>query len=149
MRSNHFEIFSTSIAQLIKAVQLLKSRKMAQYGLKGTNALCLCQIYESENGLSAGELSTLGEIDKAQVSRCMAELSEKGFVYRDDEEGRRYKQKYRLTEKGESAAKDIQSTARRIQDAVGKDITDDELDNFYCTLYKLCENFSELLEEEV
>ena len=148
MRADHFEIFSTSIAQLIKAVQYLKSRKMAQYGLKGTNALCLCQILESENGLTAGELATQGEIDKAQVSRCMAELIEKGFVYREETEGRRYKQKYRLTPDGEHAAKDIQATARRIQDAVGKDVSDDDLDVFYCTLYKLCENFNELLEQE-
>ena len=149
MRSNHFEIFSTSVAQLIKAVQLLKSRKMAQYGLKGTNALCLCQILESDGGLTAGELANLGEIDKAQVSRCMAELGEKGYVYREESEGRRYKQKYRLTAEGEAVARDVQATAKRVQAAVSKDITDDDLDVFYGTLYKLCENFGELLEKEL
>ena len=148
MRADHFEIFSTSIAQLIKAVQYLKNRKMAQYGLKGSNALCLCQILESEDGLTAGELATAAEIDKAQVSRCMAELIEKSFVYREESEGRRYKQKYRLTPEGECAAKDVQATARRIQEAVGKDVSDDDLDVFYGTLYKLCENFAELLEQE-
>ena len=147
MRANHFEVFSTSIAQLIKAVQYLKSRKMAQYDLKGTTALCLCQILDSEDGLTAGELAEQGEIDKAQVSRCMAELIEKGFVARNDEEGRRYKQKYQLTELGRVAAEDIAGAARRVQEAVGKNISDADLNVFYQTLYKLCENFATLLEE--
>jgi DNA-binding MarR family transcriptional regulator len=148
MRANHFEVFSTSIAQLIKAMQFLKSRKMAQYGLKGTTALCLCQILDSEGGLTAGELAELGEIDKAQVSRSMAELSEKGFVTRGDEENRRYKLKYQLTPKGRAAAEDITAAVRRVQDTVSKDISDADLNIFYSTLYKLCENFAALLEEE-
>lgn len=148
MRANHFEVFSTSIAQLIKAVQFLKSRKMAQYGLKGTTALCLCQILDSEDGLTAGELAEQGEIDKAQVSRCMTELSEKGFVLRNDAEGRRYKQKYQLTVEGRVAAEDIAAAARRVQETVSKNISDADLNVFYQTLYKLCENFAALLEEE-
>ena len=88
MRSNRFEIFSTSVGQLVKAVTALKSRKMAKYGLKGTGALCLCQILESESGLTATELCRRGEIDKAQVSRCMNELSEKGLVHLEEQDGR-------------------------------------------------------------
>lgn len=148
MRSNQFEIFSTSVSQLIKAVQCLKSRKKAEYGLKGTTALCLTQILHSKEGLTASELAHQGEIDKAQVSRCMQELTGKGFIYRDEEGARRYKQRYHLTESGRAVAKDIDHTATRIQFAVGKNITPDELEQFYRTLYKLCTNFSELLEEE-
>ena len=62
---------------------------------------------------------------------------------------RRYKQKYRLTAEGEAVARDVQATAKRVQAAVSKDITDDDLDVFYGTLYKLCENFGELLEKEL
>ena len=148
MRNNRFEIFSTSVAQLIKSVQTLKSKKMAQYGLKGTNALCLCQILESGDGLTAMELARQGEIDKAQVSRCMAELTERGFVYRDDKNGHRYKQKYRLTAEGKVVATDINETVGRIQETVHKDVTPEELDVFYRTLYKLCDNFNELLVKE-
>ena len=148
MRNNRFEIFSTSISQLIKAVQQLKSRKMAQYGLKGTNALCLSQILHSKDGLTATELVKQGEIDKAQVSRCMQELTAKGFVCREDESGRRYKQLYRLTASGREVAEDIDRTVTRIQLAVDKNITPAELEQFYSTLYKLCTNFGELLEEE-
>ena len=148
MRNNRFEVFSTSVSQLIKSVQSLKSKKMAQYGLKGTNALCLCQILESGSGLTATELARQGEIDKAQVSRCMAELIARAFVYRDDRNGRRYKQRYCLTPEGAVVAADIKDTVNSIQTTIHKDVTPEELDAFYRTLYKLCDNFNELLENQ-
>lgn len=148
MRSNRFEIFSTSVGQLVKAVTALKSRKMAKYGLKGTGALCLCQILESDSGLTATELCRRGEIDKAQVSRCMNELSEKGLVYLEEQDGRKYKQKYRLTPYGEMVAHDVQKTAELLQSAVRKGISEEELEAFYRTLYKLCDNFDEVLSKE-
>ena len=89
----------------------------------------------------------LGEIDKAQVSRCMSDLTERGFVCRQEETGR-YKQKYRLTEKGRAAAEDISAAVLRVQRAVTKDISEQEINAFYNTLYKLCENFSALLDQE-
>ena len=147
MRTNRFEVFSTSIHQVIRAVQQLKTRKMAQYDLKGTGALCLCQLFDSKEGLSAAELARQAQIDKAQVSRCISDLTARGFVYRDDREGRRYKQKYRLTEEGLSAAADISGEFGRIQNAMERNLTTEELSAFFATLQKLCRNFEELLEE--
>ena len=118
MRSDRFEMFSTPIVRLIKDVQTLKAEKMARYGLKGTNAVCLCCVYESGDGLTATELSSLGEIDKAQVSRCMTELTAKGYVYRDDRDGKRYKQKYRLTAEGARVAADVFLCFKEIEDAL-------------------------------
>lgn len=146
MKIGSVELFSNAVSQLIKAMQFLKSRKMAEYDLKGTTCLCLCQIYESEEGLNAGELAERGEIDKAQVSRCVAELTEKGFIYRDDREGRRYKQKYCLTDTGRLAAKDIVDSMERVQKAVRQGISDEEMEQFLSTLNTLCENFADLLQ---
>lgn len=148
MRSNRFEIFSTSVSQLVKSVTALKSRKMAKYGLKGTGALCLCQILESDGGMTAAELGKRGEIDKAQISRCMAELTEKGLVYLDEQNGRKYKQKYRLTDYGFEVATDVQKTSDILQGALRSGITPEELDSFYRTLYKLCDNFDKVLASE-
>ena len=145
---NRFEIFSTSVTHLVKTLQLLKSRKMAQYDLKGTTCLCLCQILASENGLTASELSVKGDIDKAQVSRCMSELIEKGFACREDENGRRYKQRYLLTDAGRVAAHDIVKTTNRIQDLAEGGISHEELAAFYRVLDRMCDNF-EMLREQI
>ena len=147
MKNQRFESFSIVISQIIKSLQSIKSHKMAEYGLKGTTCTCLCHIFRSEDGLNAGELAQLCEIDKAQVSRCVSELCEKGFIYRDDREGRRYKQKYRLTENGMKAARDVVLTLQGLQAKVTAGISAEELDVFQGVLRKLCNNYSALAAE--
>lgn len=150
MQGSRFEVFSPAVLQLAKAVQYIRSRKMAEYGLKGTNAMCLCSILDSEQGgLTATELAKVCEIDKAQVSRAMAELTELEYVFRNDEGGRRYKQKYQLTAGGKAAATDIENAAAHIQSTLRRGLKSEELDSFYATLAKICDNFSELLEERM
>ena len=146
MKRDRFEIFSTAIMHVVRSVQILKAQKMAEYDLKGTNAVCLCRLLESEGGLTATELATACELDKAQVSRSMAELLEKGFVTREGEDARRYKQRYLLTPEGQRAALDIRHTIAEIEQAVSKNIPPASLDHFYHTLYKLCDNFDALIE---
>ena len=146
MKKDRFEIFSTSIMHVVRSVQILKSHKMAEYGLKGTNAVCLCRLLEGEGGLTAAELSSACELDKAQVSRSMAELQEKGFVVREGDDERRYKQRYVFTPKGQHAALDIRYTISEIEEAASKNIPPASLDHFYHTLYKLCDNFDALIE---
>lgn len=144
MRSDKFGIFSTNISYLVRCVQHLRSIKMTEYSLKGTTAVCLCQIWKSEEGLSAGELAKQGEIDKAQVSRSMAELTEMGFVFRDDKDGKQYRQKYRLTDKGARAAQDIVQSTKELRVRILKNINAKDMDTFYLVLEQLCQNLSEL-----
>ena len=144
MKYNRFEIFPTSVLQVAKSVQTIKSRKIAEYDLKGTNAMCLCEIMDSgERGLSATELSRRCDIDKAQVSRCMKELMDREMVYRNDMEGRRYKQKYHLTEAGLAAARDIDAVSANLHETVKKGLTTEELELFYRIANTMCRNFEE------
>ena len=147
MKKDRFEIFSASVLHLVKSVQVLKAQKMAEYGLKGTTAAALCRVLESENGLTPTELCVACEIDKAQVSRSVAELVEKGFLVRDAIDAHRYKQKYRLTAAGRRAAIDVSRAIREIEEAVSRGISPIELDRFYHTLYCLCDNFEALLRK--
>ena len=144
IKENRFELFSTKVARVVKSLQAIKSRKMAQYGLKGTTCLCLCQLLDSNGGLSATELSARGEIDKAQVSRCMSELIEKGFVLHECKEGRSYKQKYCLTASGLAVAKDIAAETVRVQKLAEQGVGDEELALFYRVLDRLCDNFTDV-----
>ena len=147
MEHNRFELFSTGAAHIVKKLQLLKSHKMAQYDLKGTTCFCLCQLLSSEEGLTAGELSECCGIDKAQVSRCVADLTSCGFIYRDDKEGRRYRQKYMLTTQGRAAALDISRTTMQIQAQAEQGVNAEDLDAFYRVLSHMCNNLSDLREQ--
>ena len=149
MKQNRFDIFSSSVLQVAKTVQSIKSRKMAEYDLKGTNVLCLCEVYDSgEEGLTATELSRCCGIDKAQVSRCMKELIDLALIYRNDRDGHRYKQKYLLTEKGREVAKDLVGVANRVQATLRQGISAEELDQFYRILSTMCENGAALEKTE-
>ncbi len=146
---NRFELFSTKVARVVKSLQAIKSRKMAQYGLKGTTCLCLCQLLDSSGGLSATELAARGEIDKAQVSRCMSELIEKGLVLHEKREGRSYKQKYCLTVNGLAVAEDISTATVRVQALAEQGIDERDLALFYRVLDRLCDNFADVAECEI
>ena len=146
MKSNKFELFSAGMSRLLKNVQLLKSKKMEEHGLKGATALCLYQIGESKQGLSANELSVQGEIDKAQVSRCMAELIEMGLVFRESKDGKQYRQKYRLTEQGQAVAEDIRKSTSEIQKQIRANLSDEEVADFYHVLDVICGNLNEILK---
>ena len=113
---------------------------MTEYGLKGSTVQSLCCIANSAEGLNANELSEALKIDKAQVSRCMAELGEKGLVFRDEKAGKQYRQKYRLTEKGSDVAADIKRTSRGIREKIRAGVSDEEIEQFFSVLELLCEN---------
>ena len=146
MKTYGFESIASSLGRIIKGVQTIKSRKMAQYGLKGTTCACICYLYNREEGLNAAELAQLAEIDKAQISRCTTELVEKGFIYREEREGRCYKQKYRLTKEGEAIARDIVQTIERLKLMVSEGISEEELQLFQSVLRRLEGNFSGVLD---
>lgn len=148
MKTYGFESIASSLGRIIKGVQAIKTRKMAQYGLKGTTCACICHLYRSEEGLNAAELAQLSESDKAQISRSTTELAEKGFIYRDEREGRCYKQKYRLTERGEEIASDLIHTIDQLKAAVGEGISEEEMQTFERVLFLLERNFLSTLNEK-
>ena len=143
-----FDALFPEIKHLLKVVQNSKSQKMIEYGLKGSTAQSLCRIASTKDGLNATELSDQLKIDKAQVSRCMAELGEKGFVFRDEQEGKQYRQKYRLTPKGEKAAADISDTSRAIRKQIRTGVCDEDVEKFFCILEVFCENAALISADE-
>ena len=147
MQKCAYEAFVPASFQIAKAVQAMKSQKMTAYGLKGTNTTCLCRILLSENGLTATELATACGIDKAQVSRAMTELTERGLVCRDDSNGRRYKQKYYLTDAGVIAATDITEATRDVREALYQGIDEKDLQVFNDVLARMCSNFNRYSKE--
>jgi DNA-binding MarR family transcriptional regulator len=139
-----FDLICIEVKRMLKSIQNMKNKKMSEYALKGSTAQCLCRIAQSEQGLNAGEISARLKIDKAQVSRCMAELSERELVFRNTGEGKQYRQRYCLTEKGARVAADIARTSLDVRDQIGKGITEEDADAFYRVLEIMCRNSQEI-----
>ena len=142
MKANHFDLFSPEVLRLAKALNEQKNKTLAEHNLKGSNARCLCRVAQDrEIGANAVEIAAYCKIDKAQTSRCMQELTAMGLVFRDDAQGRKYKQKYRLTEAGERVADDLAARALGVRTALGKGISEQEMAFFEQILEKLCRNY--------
>ena len=148
MRNVDFDQMCVDVKHTLQNIQHMKSQKMTEYGLKGSTAHCLCCIAKSEHGLNAGELSDRLNIDKAQISRCMAELSDKGFVFRNEEGGKQYRQRYCLTESGYRVAEDIIKTSTAIGDRVSLGIDAKDMLAFYRVWEILRHNSAELSGEK-
>ena len=143
-----YDLFSSDVVRLTKKLHAQKLQKLAEHNLKRSSACCLCAIADSgEQGLTPMELTGLCEMDKAQVARAMMELIQKGYICRDETDGRRYKQKYRLTNQGKRVADDVVTFFRRIKDVLGQGITEEDLTHFQKTLMRLYYNFETNWEE--
>ncbi len=135
-----FDVLCPDIKHLLKVVQNFKSQKMTEYGLKGSTAQCICCIAICANGLTASELSERMKVDKAQVSRCMTELGDKGLVFREEREGKQYRQKYCLTSKGREVAADICQTSWMLHERICAGVCKEDMESFFRVLEMLCEN---------
>ncbi len=136
---DRFEDFSNLICAALKSLQKIKNHGMEPYGLGSTHTLCLKRLDSSPEGLTRKELAEACEIDKAQISRLIGELSEKGFVY-EESGGRGYRKKIFLTESGKIIAAEIDRKIRKVLKYVSGDIPPEHIAVMYTTLETICKN---------
>ncbi len=145
MRSGGFETFSSMLGAATKSLERLKSKGMEEFGLSGTHTLCLRQLYDSADGLTRTELACRLSVDRAQITRVIGELLEKGFVT-ETGTGSGYRRKCLLTEKGRDATAEINGIVQRINAFVSGNISEERLKSFYETLGEICENLKKAEE---
>ena len=135
-----FETFVTAIGQINRSLQKLKSSEMADFGLKGTHVMCLYQLQQHEEGLTAAQLVQLCGEDKAAISRCISELLDRQLVKSPENSGKRYRKIITLTEEG---LKITAAMDQKIIDAVmtaAQGYTAQERETFYHVLLQVAEN---------
>ena len=102
-----FEQFCTAVSVIHHSIQKIQRVEMAKYDLKGPHAQCLLAICQYPEGITAARLCELCEKDKAAISRAVTELEEAGMLIRRDPEGKRYRSRLYLTEKGAEVAGNV------------------------------------------
>ncbi len=142
MTSEKFDIFPRlAAAELIEKTEAAKRRIFAVYGLSEGAALCLCRIYETKGGISAKELILSDKWGKSAISRHLKLLRERGFLNATDDG--HYKQKMTLSPIGAAAARAISDEIDTLRRTVRQGVSDDDLDTFLGTLYRMSENINE------
>ena len=96
---HRFETFSLSILELNRYLQKIKELEMKQFGLKASHTMCLYYLGQHPEGLTATQLTELCKEDKAAVSRCLSQLSDRQLVVCEQPEDhkRSYRSHYMLT----------------------------------------------------
>ena len=147
MLENRFELFDVSMSLICKSIQKIKSEIMQSYGLKSSHVLFMVQLGEQEDGLTASELSRAGHMDKAQISRVVSELTDKGYITKCSGTGQKYRNKFKLTEAGRRIAKDLDLLIEKAFEYVSGSIPKADLEIFYRTLFTISDKIFSLTEE--
>lgn len=144
--SDRFERFSFAMGEIYKVWQKLTTAEMKKYNLRGIHSIYLLTLSRCPEGITAAKISELSGRDKADVSRMLSILKRNGLIYRDNEQGGRYRGLYKLTERGQEAAEFARRRAEIATNHAGKDMTEEEREIFYRCLNSIMTNMNALGE---
>ena len=144
---NRFARFSLAISEIDRCWHKLAAEEMAKYGLNSPHAVYLTTLYQYHEGITAAKLGELCCKNKADVSRMVSILEQKGLVRRETVGGNHYRAKLLLTEEGKLAAEQVQGRAALAVELAGSGMTDGEREVFYRCLERITENLRTLSKE--
>lgn len=147
--TGRFEAFVLRITQIYMAIQKLKLSEMETLDLKGAHVMCLYELGQCPEGISGAELARRCGIDRAAVSRTMADLKKRGMVQVEQQEGKRsYRAAVTLTESGQLAAKKMEEKIYRVVERVSGDFTEAEREFLYRALEQIASNLQEEMRKD-
>lgn len=139
VKHDRLDVFSSFVVGASRSVTRLKGKYMTAYGLGSTHTVCIRRLKGARDGITRTRLAECCELDKAQVSRIVNDLSKKGYVTESPERSR-YKRKIRLTEAGMRIADDIDRIVLDINNFVSSEIPEEEINTFYKVFETICNN---------
>ena len=142
-----FETFTALITAIGRSIRKIKTQEVSCFHLKGPHVSCLYYLYKKKS-LTASELCLLCEEDKANLSRTLDYLEERGYLVPRDKGGRRYKSMLALTEEGVQVGAHIAARIDCVLEAAGAGISDEDRRKMYESLSRINENLQNYCEEE-
>ena len=140
---SRFEQFSFAISEISRCWHKIASQEMEKYGLKAPHCVYLLNLYRHPDGITAARLAQNCGKDKADVSRMITILEEKGLVCK---EGASYRALLKLTETGNDAAEHVQKRAATAVELGGDGITEENRETFYAVLELIAKNLRAVSE---
>lgn len=150
MMPGTYEQFSTLISGIYRAVQRIEREAMVKYGCKGSFAQYLAALRRhADEGMTSTQLCEACDKDKAAVSRAVAEMEERGLIYRDTHNEKLYRARLYLTEEGMRAADYVCRYAQTAVDAGGKGLGEEDRRVFYAALDLISANLQLIGKEGI
>jgi len=144
---NRFEQFTMAVSGIHRCVQKIERDEMEKYGLKGAYAQYLTVMRRYPEGITSAKLCEVCDIDKAAVSRVIADMEKKGLVKRAGTRENNYRATVVLTEEGLHAAEYVRRRATVAVELAGKGMTDEVRNTFYSALGIIEENLQMISRE--
>lgn len=128
-----FETFTVLINRINRNIRKIKNQEMAEYDLRSAHISCLYYIYTLK-GATATDLCERCEEDKATISRALNFLDTNGYITREAESTKRYKNPLLLTDKGLEVGKKIADKITHVLNTISGALTEEERIDFYRSL---------------
>lgn len=144
---DRFERFSFAISEISRYWHKITADEMERYGLKGPHSVYLTAMYRYPDGITAPQLCELCGKDKADVSRTMSLMEQKGLVRKEGGHHNRYGGVFKLTEVGLAAAEQVRERVCLAVQIAGEDLSDENRTVFYESLEKIAARLRDISRE--
>lgn len=134
---DRFERFSYAIFEVTRCWHKLAAEVMEPLGLRGPHAMYLVVLLRSTHTMTAARLSEVSGRDKADVSRAISLMTEKGLITRD---GPAYRASLTLTEEGRQVANSVCEKAAELVERAGAGYSEEQRQGFYQVLETITKN---------
>ena len=140
-----FETFTVLISSINRCIKKIKAEEMAEYDLKSIHVSCLYYLHKNES-LTAKKLCELCDEDKANISRSLEYLEERGYLTCDTKTQKRYNSPLNITEKGARVADIISAKIDRVLEEASIGLSEQSRKTMYESLAMISENLQNICE---
>lgn len=141
-----FKTFTLLIANISRCIRKIKTEEMAEHQLKSPHVSCLYYLYKGR-GMTFGELCSVCEEDKANVSRSVKYLEENGYLAgHDTKSSKRYHTPLELTEKGLCVSKMIVEKIDAVLDRASDGLSEESRRILYRSLSLVNDNLQRICD---
>ena len=142
-----FEVFTLALSEIMSNWNKIATEELRPYGLKGGYVVYLIALFKAPDGLTAANLSQMCNRDKAEVSRAIKLLLEKGFVSRTNTTSTGYRASITLTKKGREVTHTLRERVKLVVEKGGEGLSDNEREIFYNALETISRNLKSISED--
>lgn len=143
---DRYSKFTVLVNKIVRNIHRIKCEETGKLGLKGTHVSCLYYLYRAEKPLTARELCTACDEDKAAISRAVDYLGGEGYVTCENGAQKKYKSPILLTDKGREAGKFLSDRVESILVEASRGLSDEKRAVFYESLDLISDNLQKICD---
>lgn len=141
-----FETFTVLISKISRYIRKIKTEEMVEFKLKSPHVTCLYYLYKNKTGMTAKQIISLCDEDKAAISRSLDYLEKQGLIECSMPQEKRYRSLLKLTKTGISVGSKIAEKIDEIVNLASDGITDSDREVLYKSLNLINENLQKICD---